>query len=178
MTQRLTTALLFLLASLHAFALPDYSKGVLDVAKVMAEAAKVTAEKFPNSDDVLVDDYIVHEYEPDGTAISYDETFFKVLTEKGRRGATTLTRHFTLPYGTAGYTLVEVIRPDGTRIPVDLKTKSKVMVNRSQMSSNIYNPNSKVLRVTVSEVAIGDVIHYVAKAVIVKPRVPNSWSEL
>ncbi|MBT3286893.1 MAG: DUF3857 domain-containing protein [Victivallales bacterium] len=177
MTHRLIIALLLTVA-FQAMALPDYSKGVLDVAKVMAEAAKVTAEKFPNSDDVLVDDYIVHEFEPDGTAISYDETFFKVLTEKGRRGATTLSRHFTLPYGTAGYTFVEVIKPDGTRVPVDLKTKSKVMVNRSQMSSNIYNPNSKVLQVTVPEVAIGDTIHYVAKAEIVKPRVPNTWSEL
>jgi transglutaminase-like putative cysteine protease len=176
MFQRLT-ATIFLLVSVCAMALPDYGQGVLDVSKVMAEAAKVTAEAFPNADDVLVDDYIVHEYEADGTAISYDETFFKVLTEKGKREAGTLTRTFTLPYGTAEYTLVEVIRPDGTRLPVDLKTKSKVMVDRSQMRSNIYNPNSKVLQVAVADVAIGDTIHYVAKHQILKPRVPNTWSE-
>jgi transglutaminase-like putative cysteine protease len=176
MTRRLTLALL-LLVGLQAMALPDYSQGTLDVAKVMAEAARVTQEKFPNSDDVLVDDYIVHEYEPDGRAISYDETFFKVLTEKGRRGATTLTRDFTLPYSTASYTMVEVIKPDGRRVPVDLEAMSKVMVDRSQMRSNIYNPNSKVLQVTVPEVGINDTIHYVAKHEILKPRVPNTWSE-
>lgn len=170
-------SILLLLVALRTLALPDYSQGVLDVAKVMAQAATVTAERFPNADDVLVDDYIVHEYEPDGTAVSYDETFFKVLTEKGRRDATTLTRSFTLPYGESSYTLVEVIKPDGTRVPVDLAAKSKVMVDQSQMQSNIFNPNSKILQVTVSEVAIGDTIHYVAKATIVKPRVPNTWSE-
>jgi transglutaminase-like putative cysteine protease len=176
MTRRLTLALL-LLIGFRAVALPDYSQGTLDVAKVMAGAAEVTREKYPNADDVLVDDYIVHEYEPDGKAISYDETFFKVLTEKGRREATTLTRSFTLPYSTASYTMVEVIKPDGRRVPVDLKAMSKVMVDRSQMRSNIYNPNSKVLQVTVPEVGIDDTIHYVAKRQIIKPRVPDTWSE-
>ena len=172
MLQRLHFAVAILLAA-RVLALPDYSQGVLDVGAVMAEAAKVTAERYPNADDVLVDDFIVHEYQPDGTAVSYDETFLKVLTEKGRREAGTLTRHFTLPYGTAEYTLVEVVKPDGTRVPVDLKTMSKVMVDRSQMQSNIFNPNSKVLQVAVPDVAIGDTIHYVAKHAIVKPACPT-----
>ncbi len=176
MRQRLAFLLLLTLA-LRVAALPDYSQGVLDVKQVMAAAAAITAERYPNADDVLVDDYIVHEYEPDGRAVSYDETFFKVLTEKGRRDATTLTRSFTLPYSESSYTLVEVIKPDGTRVPVDLASMSRVMVDRSQMQANIFNPNSKILQVTVPEVAIGDTIHYVAKEDIVKPRVPNTWSE-
>ncbi len=178
MIQRTVLVLLFLLVGLRVQALPDYySAGLLEVEAVMAVAAEVTAERFPNADSVLVDDHIIEEYEPDGTSISYDDTFVKVLTEKGRRESSTLSRHFTLPYGEAGFTLVEVIKPDGTRRPVDLASMSRVMVDRSQMGSNIFNPNSKVLQVTVPDLAIGDVVRYVAKSETLKPRVPNTWSD-
>ncbi|MCK5802358.1 MAG: hypothetical protein KAI66_05975, partial [Lentisphaeria bacterium] len=76
------TALLF--ASITVGALPDHSKGILKRADVVAAAAKVTAQRFPNADSVLVDDAIIEQYEPDGTSVSYDDTYFKVLTEKGR----------------------------------------------------------------------------------------------
>mgnify|MGYP000939265699 CR=1 FL=1 len=177
MIPRSLLVLLFLLVGLRVQALPDYSAGLLEVEAVMAVAAKVTVERFPNADSVLVDDHIIEEYEPDGTSISYDDTFVKVLTEKGRRESSTLSRQFTLPYGEAGFTLVEVIKPDGTRRPVDLASMSRVMVDRSQMGSNIFNPNSKVLQVTVPDLAIGDVVRYVAKSETLKPRVPNTWSE-
>lgn len=177
MIQRPLFVLLFLLVSLPVLALPDYSAGLLEVPTVMAVAAEVTPERFPNADSVLVDDHIIEEYEPDGRSISYDDTFVKVLTEKGRRESSTLSRHFTLPYGEAGFTLVEVIKPDGTRRPVDLASMSRVMVDRSQMGSNIFNPNSKVLQVTVPDLAIGDVVRYVAKSETLKPRVPNTWSD-
>lgn len=166
-----------LLVGFRALALPDYSQGLLDVDAVMAVAAEVTAERFPDADSVLVDDHIIEQYEPDGTSVSYDDTFFKVLTEKGRREASTLSRRFTLPYGEAAFTLVEVIKPDRTRLPVDLASMSRVMVDRSQMGSNIFNPNAKVLQVTVPDVAIGDVVRYVARRETVKPRVPNTWSD-
>jgi transglutaminase-like putative cysteine protease len=158
-------------------ALPDYSAGILDVASVRAAAETVTAERFPNADDVLVDDYIVTEYQADGTAETYDDTFVKVLTEKGKEDNKTLTRHFTLPYSTASFKLVQVIKADGRVIPIDVDKQSRVMVDRSQMGANIYNPNSKVLSVTLPELDIGDMVRYVSYSNLVKPRVPNTWSD-
>ena len=61
----------------------DFSHGLLDRAEVVRAAAKVTRERFPNADDVLVDDHIFVRYRADGTSVTWDDTFIKVLTEKG-----------------------------------------------------------------------------------------------
>ena len=155
----------------------EFANGLLQIENVLKSSSNVTREKFPNADDVLVDDYILTRYEADGTAITWDDTFAKVLTEKGKRSYKTLTRHFTLPYNKAFYTLIQVIKPDGKVIPVDIEKQSRVMVNRSQMGSNIYNPNSKVLQVGIPDLEIGDMVRYVAVNELVKPRVPNTWSD-
>ncbi len=155
----------------------DYSKGILDIDTVRRAAASVTAEKYPNADDVLVDDHIIVRYEPDGRSVEWDDTVFKVLTEKGKRDGKTLSRHFTLPYGTASFKLVQVIKPDGRVVAVDVAKQSRVMVDRSQMSANIYNPNQKILQVGIPELEVGDMVRYVAFREITKPRVPNTWSD-
>lgn len=155
----------------------DYNGGILDPARVMSTSAEVTRERYPNADDVLLDDFIITQYETDGKAVTYDDTFVKILTEKGKQDNKILTRYFVLPYSVASYALVQVYRPDGSVVNVDVEAQSRVMVDRSQMGSNIYNPNSKVLQVTIPELEIGDVVRYVARNEIVKPRVPNTWSE-
>jgi transglutaminase-like putative cysteine protease len=160
-----------------ALALDDYSKGILDLNAVWKAAAEVTRDKYPNADDVLVDDHILNQYEPDGRAVTWDDTFVKVLTEKGKEDNQTLTLYFTLPYSTAAFKLVQVIKPDGAVVAVDVEKQSRVMVDRSQMSSNIYDPNDKILSVGVPDLEVGDMVRYVALKELVKPRVPNTWSE-
>ncbi len=155
----------------------DFSSGLLDRAKVIEAAKGITPEKYPNSDDILVDDHIFVRYQRDGTAVIWDDTFNKVLTEKGRRDNRTLSFHFTVPYSTVEVKLLEVIKPDGTVVPVDVKAQSKVMVDRSQMGSNIYNPNNKVYRVSISGLEIGDMVRYVSHRNEVKTRMPDTWSD-
>jgi transglutaminase-like putative cysteine protease len=169
--------LFFSLLALRLFALPDYSSGILDLDAVKAAAASVDRARFPNADDVLIDDAIVSEYQADGTAVTVDDTCLKVLTEKGRRDHKVLSRRFTLPFSTATFDLVQVITPDGRVLPVDLAAQSRVMVDPSQMGSNIYNPDSKVLQVTIPELSVGDLVRYVARENLVKPRVPNTFSD-
>ena len=78
---------------------------LLDSAAVMTAAADITTAKYPDSDDVTVDSKLMRIYRVDGTAESQDETFTKVLTEKGKRNNRTVTRGFMLPY-----TSVDVVR--------------------------------------------------------------------
>ena len=151
--------------------------GRLDAAAVIRAAAEVTREKYPNADEVLVDDLIRVRYEKDGASLTTDETWFKVLTEKGRRDNLSLSFHFTLPYGDAKLDVLEIIKPDGAVTRVDLKKQSRVMVARSQMGSNIYNPNSKVLQVGLPGLEVGDTVCYRSIRRIVKPRVPGTWSD-
>ena len=163
--------------ALAADAVAEFAQGLLRVEDVVKSAAEVTREKYPNADDVLVDDYILTRYEADGKAVTWDDTFAKVLTEKGKRDYKTLRRHFTLPYNKASYALIQVIKPDGTVVPVDIEKQSRVMIDRSQIGSNIYNPNRKILQVGIPDLEIGDMVRYVAVNELVKPRVPNTWSE-
>ncbi len=155
----------------------DFSKGILNRKSVIKSSLEVTKEKYPNSDDVLVDDYIFCTYKPDGTSITWDDTFIKILTEKGKRDHQTLSFYFSLPYSTVELKMLEIIKKDGKVVPVDIKSNSKIMINPSQMGQNIYNPNSKILTVNVPGLEIGDMVRSLTYRDEVKTRVPNTWSD-
>ena len=160
-----------LLAS-TAMALEDYSGGLLDLEAIKAAGAEVTLERYPNAHDLLVDDHILVQYETDGRSVMWDDTVVKVLTEKGKEEGKALSFYFTLPYSEAFVALLQVIKPDGTVVDVDVKGQSRVMVDRSQMSANIYNPNSKILQVGVPDLEVNDMVRFVACRKTVKP----SWT--
>jgi transglutaminase-like putative cysteine protease len=148
----------------------------LEAAEVMAVAKGVTPKSYPNSDDVLVDDLIRVRYEKDGTSVTADDTWLKVLTEKGKKDHTTLGFHFNAHYGSIEVVVLEIHKPDGKVVPIDIKAQSKVMVNRSQMSKNIFDPNQKRLQVGVPGLEVGDVLHYRFIRRSLKTRMPNTWS--
>ncbi len=155
----------------------NHDKGFLDRNKVMTSAKLVTRKAYPNADEVQVDDFILARYEPNGTSKEWDDAYIKVLTEKGKRDNQSLSYSFSLPYGTVKVSVLEIIKPNGKVVPIDITTQSKVMVDRSQMSENIYNPNNKVLRVGVPGLEVGDVLHTVTCRITVKPRVPDTWTD-
>ena len=168
-------ALLVLTLSLST--LPLSAREFLKLEQIVAQAADATAEKYPDSDDVLLDDYIQVEYQPDGTSTNWDDTAIKVLTEKGKRNNRTLSLNYDVAYGTSTFTRVQVIKPDGSVVEVDIAAQSKEMVDPSQMSANIYNPNSKVLKLSVPGLEIGDTLRYIARRVKTKTVVPDTWSD-
>jgi transglutaminase-like putative cysteine protease len=149
----------------------------LDAKEILADAAQITTEKYPDSDDVTVDRKMVRVYRADGTGECQDETFTKVLTEKGKRGNRTLSLYYMLPYSTAEAIKLEVIKPNGDAVPVDIPANSKVMTDDSQMGMNIYDPNSKILRANIPKVDIGDVVHSVTRTTIERSVIPGEWSD-
>lgn len=152
-------------------------EGFLNLDLVIQQARDITSERYPDADDVMVDDRIVVRYEIDGRAVTWDDTVLKVLSEKGKNDNRVLSRYFNESYSRVHYSLVQVIRPDGQILPVDLAKQSQIMVEPSQMRSNIYDPNYKVLQVTLPELHVGDLIRYVVCTEIIKPRVPNTFSD-
>ncbi len=156
---------------------PDYSKGILDRAQVIKSAAEVTSQAYPNADLVQVDEFTVCQYKPDGTGITWSDNYTKVLTEKGRRDEQGLSFGFMLPYTTVAVKMLELIKADGSVVPVDIAKQSKVMIDRSQMSANIYDPNTKVLQVGIPGVEIGDVVHLVLQQPILRRYMPDTWDD-
>ncbi|MFP4028967.1 MAG: DUF3857 domain-containing protein [Candidatus Brocadiia bacterium] len=158
-----------------------FPDGFLDQKKVIEAAKKVTGQKYPNAEDVLVDDHIRVRYFEDGTSRMWDDWYVKILTEKGRRERATLEMHFTIPYSLPEDIQVkklEVIKPDGRIVKVDVKSQSRVMIDPSQRASNIYNPNSKVLVVNVASLEVGDLVHYFTYKRVRHPRVRNVWADM
>ncbi len=150
---------------------------LMDAGKVMAAAAEITAEKYPNCDEVTVDGKSMRFYRPDGTGESQDETFIKVLTEKGRRDNRTLSFGFMLPYTTVSVAKLELISPSGQVTPVDVAANSKESIDDSQMAENIYDPNDRVLRVNIPKLETGDVVHLVARQTTERPLIPGEFDD-
>ena len=150
---------------------------LVDPKPVMAAAAEITPAKYPDSDAVTVDQKSVRVYRADGTGECQDETFTKVLTEKGKRDNRTLTMNFMLPYTTVAVPTLEVIKPDGMVLPVDVAANSKDSIDDSQMAENIHDPNMKILQVNIPSLEIGDVIHSVERENIERPIIPGQYAE-
>ncbi|MBO4344185.1 MAG: DUF3857 domain-containing protein [Victivallales bacterium] len=170
-----TAVLLF--ALLVSFAAAQNEKGFLDIGQIVQNAKLATLSRYPDANDVMIDDEIVTTYTPDGKSVTWDDTAVKVLTEEGRRDNRVLSFHFNQSYGRATVTLVQTISEDGKVTEHDIAKISATMTDRSQMSSNIYNPNDKILRVNIPSLEINDIVRYVVKRETTKPRVPNTFSD-
>ena len=147
-----------------------------DSKKVLAAAA-VTLEKYPDSDTATVEEKLIRVYQPDGTGESQDETFTKVLTEKGKRANRTLALSYMLPYSTVTVVKLELLKPDGTTLPVDVAANSKDTIDAGQMAMNISDPNSRVLQVNLPKVEIGDVVHSITRQTTERPYIPGAFAE-
>ncbi len=126
---------------------------------------------------MLIDDFIQTEYQIDGTYESWDDTVVKVLTEKGKRDNRTISLGFDVAYGTNYFARVQIIKPDGAVVEIDPVANSKVMVDSSQMSANIYNPNSKTLNLSIPGLEVGDALRYVIHRVRHKTVIPDAFSD-
>jgi transglutaminase-like putative cysteine protease len=177
----LFVALVFLAGPAFADATTNLFSGetwaLLNDKQVLAAAADINLAKYPDCDEATVDKKMVRVYHADGTGLCQDEAFVKVLTEKGKRNNRTLELDFTLPYSTQEVAKIEVIKPDGTVVPVDIAANSKETIDDSQMSMNIYDPNSKILQVNIPQVEIGDIVHAVTRQTITRSYMPGEFAE-
>lgn len=167
----------FFLTAFFSFAFAVHSDGLLSLAEVQAIAEKVDSELYPDADTVLVEDFIYSKYEKDGTSVTWGDWVSKVLTEKGKETSRTVSMHYNSSYAKAEFVLVQIIKPNGEIINADLGRQSQEMIDPSQMSSNIYDPNNKILRVTLADLEPGDLIRVLNKKETFKARVPDSFSD-
>jgi len=149
----------------------------LDPKQVQAAAEEVTLAQLPDCDEAIVDQKSMRVVHEDGTAEMQDETFSKVLTERGRRNNKTLTRVFMIPYHAVEVTRLEIIEPDGTVIPVDVEANEKESILADPMKMNIYDPNIKTLKVSIPKLEIGDIVHSVVRTTVTRSFIPGEFAE-
>jgi len=153
----------------------DVANGLLKVEELYKKSISCTVRSYPNSDQVLVDNYIYQQYNQDGTAEKWEDTYLKILTENGKLTNKVFSFPYILPYFTVEVTKLQVIKPDGKIIDVDISKNSKVMIDDSQMFENIYNPNRKVFKVAIPDLQVGDSIRCLIYSPTVKAVIPNAW---
>ena len=142
---KLRLSLLSALLTLIATGAEPPADFLLDTRAVMESAKSVTREKYTDSDRMVVDNHMLETYEKDGSSVTWDDEFLKVLTEKGRRESSSFSLDFNTHYGTSLVYRAEIIKPDGRVIPIDVGTYSRVMTDPGQMGMNIYDPLQRVL---------------------------------
>ena len=150
-------------------------------SNILETSREVTGERFPDANTVLLDQTVNIEYREDGTWTQWHEAYLKILTRKGREDNLTVSSYYTIPYQTdkdCRVDLVEIIKPDGKTIDIDLSGQSSVSTQTSGMDSNIYDPNSKAITVNVNGLEIGDILHYRMYDNTVKPRAEGIFTDL
>jgi len=148
-----------------------------DATQALAAARTITPAAYPDCDTATVEQHSVRVFRADGTGEAQDESFVKVLTEKGRRANRTVALNFMLPYSTPEVTRLEIVKPGGEVVPVDIAANAKETIDDSQMAMNIYDPNNKELQVNIPQVEIGDVVHSVTRLTTERAYIPGQFAE-
>jgi len=157
----------------------DYSGGILDREEVLEKAARATREKYPEDFSLQLAGFMKFRYNADGTYISWYDSYIKYLTERALSENPVTTLSFTIPHQRGPedckFTLVEIIKPDGSVLSIDPKEESKVKVDRSGMDSKIYSQNTKNVEVGLPGLEVGDILHTVSFERVVEPYTEDNW---
>lgn len=144
---------------------------------VLALSSVASNERYPDADTVIIDSVTYESYNSDGTSVVYDDTYTKIMTEKGRRNESTASLYYNAFYGKVEIIAAEIIKEDGTTLTVDLSSHAKTMIDPGYMGSNIYDPNDKILRISYPHLQIGDIVRLAFKRTNSKARIPKVWSD-
>ena len=146
--------------------------------QLVAAAARATPEAFPDADTVALHDGEHVAYDASGRFLDVAEVCVKVLTERGRRDTRTQSFYYSAHYAKPPrFVVAEILHPDGTASSIDTAAHTKEQIDRSSMSANIYDPNNKIVELSVPDLQIGDSLHLVVENEHFKARVENSWSD-
>ena len=146
----------------------------VSVRQLAEIAEKVTAEKYPDSNTVLLFNEENIRYEADGLSVATDEYYQKILTESGRKQLRSCSFQFNSTYGSLQIEKAQIIRK-GKIINIDPAANSRISVEPGQMGSNIYDPANKILSLSVPGLKIGDVLGLKIRSVEKKVRIPGFW---
>ncbi|MDD5728233.1 MAG: DUF3857 domain-containing protein, partial [Victivallales bacterium] len=157
---------------------PDPPAPLIALPEAVTTAKRVTREQYPDADIVLIRNVQKVKYQADGTADELDEFYYKILTEKGKRQVEVFREFFMKAYTRVHIWAIEIIKPDGKTVKIDIARNAKETIYSGQMGANIYDPNLKLLNVTIPGLEIGDIIRYFVQRTTFMPRMKGIWTNL
>jgi len=151
-------------------------------AALVAPAAfctdEITCERYPDADTVLVNELERVECFPDGTSETWDESWTKILTEKGRRSESSTSLDYSKRYGLGEIVYVGAIGTNGIERQIDVSKTTKEQTDNSSMSSNIYDPLDRRIVCRIPGLQVGETVHVKTHRKMLKPRAEGKWADL
>ena len=178
--RKLSLFLLVLLFSLNLFAVVlSNSEWIAQLGTNFIENSfsNATLEKYPNADSIILADTTIVKYNEDGTYTEENEYFVKANTQVGVQYVRTQTFWYDSSYSTFSVDVVELIKPTGV-IALNADKVTSENIDSSQMDSNIYDPNNKLVQVLIPDFEVGDIAHIKMTRTTSKARVPNFFGDI
>ena len=147
-------------------------------ASIVRADDAVTTERYPDADSVIADSVTRVSYNPDGTYYYEDESWIKILTEKGRREESSLSVRYSKRYATAGILYVGAIDKDGVERRIDVSATTSEATDNSSMGENIYDPLDRRIVCTIPGIKVGETVHTKTFRKTFKPRCENKWADV
>ena len=136
---------------------------------------KITRSAYPHAHAVLAKENEHIRFRKDGRYVDRDEIFMTILDEKGKQSEKIQSFYINRDYEKLTIEVMEVIKPGGRVVPVDLAANSREDTPFSNTEANIYDPTQKVLKVFLPDLQVGDTIHYRVLHDYFKSIIPNHF---
>ena len=134
-------------------------------------------ENYPNADVIILADTTIVNYNADGTYSEENEYYIKANTHLGVKESRTQSFWYDAAYSNFKFDIVELIKPAVT-IPLDPSKVCSEQIDSSQMNSNIYDPNSKIIQALIPDFEVGDIVHVKVTRNVTQARVPNYFADI
>lgn len=96
------------------------------MAQVLKLSEQANVKRFPNADSVLLFDNQHIIYQTDGSAVTTDDFFVKVLTEAGRSKLRKQSFYFNITYEEFKLEACDVLKANGQIVKIDVAKNSKL----------------------------------------------------
>ncbi|MBQ9788370.1 MAG: DUF3857 domain-containing protein [Lentisphaeria bacterium] len=137
---------------------------------------QIDAKKYPDANAVLLHDEDRIVYQKDGSSLEVDDYYIKVITQKGVVDNRTIPIYFNEFYSEVAVLSFELIKSDGKVKKINLAENSEVVIDSSQISQNIYDAANKIMKLSVPDLEVNDIIHLCVKENNRISRIKNVYS--
>lgn len=138
---------------------------------------RAVLKNYPDAQTVLLYDDQQITFETDGTAVDVDDMYQKALTDKGVQNLRSIPLHFNEFYEKYHIEVLELIR-DGKIIPVNVRENSRISIDNSQMSANIFDPADKILFLNIPGMQVNDILHLKLRRQTLRPRMKGFFTDI
>ncbi len=136
---------------------------------------KIKANDYPESNAIMIENNETN-INKQCLGNSESETYTKILTEQGKKRNSVVYFYYDSDYDTVEIKLIEIIKPNASRIKLDhAEILKKISISSLTGFSNIYKETAWLLIGSVPDIEVGDIIHKISNDITHKTYMDNNF---